>query len=598
MREAELATPRWREDPAQLIAMLASAMRAPPGEPERALARARAQADAELARLERRLSSIELAVVRALVDRAQQFTRLRERMRTWVTRVLGMLRAIALDVDRRLRRIDPTLPDGGVFFCTYDELLAALASGRAEIGAVVRLRHAEFARDAARPDPPPTFIGRPTILCSAARGRRAARRSRPRAAASSKGAPASSSPARVGLDAVRPGEVLISRTTDVGLSPLFLVAAAVVTELGGPLSHAAVVAREYGIPAVVSVARRHRRDPHRRSRSRRRRSRCRAQARRSRTLAPATARRPRATRVSRRWIVRAGDGATIARRAREDGRRRSGDRGPRLRRRPPRRTGRPDRRRRRARGPRRARPRRRRRGGDPRATGRPSSIADKPAGLATTQDRRGGRSLVGDLASALGLDPARVHPASRLDVGVSGVVVCCLDDAAIRAVEEARSHGAYTRVYVAIASARIDGAGVWDAPIGVVNRRGRAIHAAGGREARPATTRFFAIAPARGATLLRLEPITGRTHQLRVHAAHANAPLFGDRDHGGPRTVTDAKGRVVSLNRVALHALSVHLPGAGGVDFAARSPIPPALRALWNGLDGAEGAWDSVEARA
>ncbi len=225
-------------------------------------------------------------------------------------------------------------------------------------------------------------------------------------------------------------------------------------------------------------------------------------------------------------------------------------------------------------------------------------IADKPAGLATTQDRRGGRSLVGDLAKALGVELARVHPASRLDVGVSGVVVCCLDDAAIQAVEEARSRGAYARVYVAIASARIDGAGIWDAPIGVVNRRGRAIPAAGGRNARPATTRFFAIATARGASLLRLEPITGRTHQLRVHAAHANAPLFGDREHGGPRNVTDAKGRVVSLDRVALHALSVELPDAGGVAFAARSPIPPALRALWNGLDGAEGAWDSVEARA
>jgi rifampicin phosphotransferase len=39
----------------------------------------------------------------------------------------------------------------------------------------------------------------------------------------------------------------------VGLSPLFLVAAGVVTELGGPLSHAALVAREYGVPAVVNV---------------------------------------------------------------------------------------------------------------------------------------------------------------------------------------------------------------------------------------------------------------------------------------------------------------------------------------------------------
>ena len=43
-------------------------------------------------------------------------------------------------------------------------------------------------------------------------------------------------------------------TTDVGWTPLFLVAAGVVTELGGPLSHAAVVAREFGIPTVVNVA--------------------------------------------------------------------------------------------------------------------------------------------------------------------------------------------------------------------------------------------------------------------------------------------------------------------------------------------------------
>jgi pyruvate,water dikinase len=49
------------------------------------------------------------------------------------------------------------------------------------------------------------------------------------------------------------GEILVARTTDVGLSPLFLVAAGVVTELGGPLSHAALIAREYGVPAVVNV---------------------------------------------------------------------------------------------------------------------------------------------------------------------------------------------------------------------------------------------------------------------------------------------------------------------------------------------------------
>jgi len=253
VREAELATPRWREDPGAVIAMLVSSIRASDADPDRALARARALADREMAQLEMRLGPVSLYAVRALVERTQRFTRLRERMRTWVTRVLGMLRSIALDVDRRLRRIDPTLPEGAVFFCTYDELIQSLRSGRAEIGHVARLRRAEHLRDAQRPDPPPTFIGRPPpVQLPPVSGRRLV------------GLPASSGvvegrarvlpPGTSGLDAVCEGEVLVTRTTDVGLSPLFLVAAAVVTELGGPLSHAAIVAREYGVPAVVNVS--------------------------------------------------------------------------------------------------------------------------------------------------------------------------------------------------------------------------------------------------------------------------------------------------------------------------------------------------------
>lgn len=252
VREAEIATPRWREEPAQVIAMLESAMRAPQGEASRATARARALADREMAQLEMHLSGAELHLARVLTARAQHFTRLRERMRTWVTRVLGMLRRIALDVDRRLLRIDPTLPPGSVFFCTHEELTAALRSGRADVGSVVRLRLAEHARDAARPDPPATFIGRPPkAVLPPAKGERLIGLSA--SAGVAEGRARVLEPGAQGLDAVAPGEILVSRTTDVGLSPLFLVAAAVVTELGGPLSHAAVVAREYGIPAVVSV---------------------------------------------------------------------------------------------------------------------------------------------------------------------------------------------------------------------------------------------------------------------------------------------------------------------------------------------------------
>jgi pyruvate,water dikinase len=51
----------------------------------------------------------------------------------------------------------------------------------------------------------------------------------------------------------RAGEVLVAETTDAGWSPLFVDAAAIVVERGGPLSHAAIVARELGIPAVLDV---------------------------------------------------------------------------------------------------------------------------------------------------------------------------------------------------------------------------------------------------------------------------------------------------------------------------------------------------------
>jgi pyruvate,water dikinase len=267
VREAELSTPRWKEDPRPVLRLLRAALRTDSIHVEGTLARARAHAGAEMTALAPKLNVFEQTIIRHLVARAQRSARLRERMRAWVTRVLGMLRAAALDADRRLIRRDTDLdadaqalartdsPLGNVpsvFFLTLDEVVEALRASRADLAPLVRARRAELARDHARPDPPATFVGTPPPVVLPPSGGDVMR-----------GLPASAGVvegrARVlfreeEMDALQPGEVLVVHTTDVGWTPLFLVAAGVVTELGGPLSHAAVVAREFGVPTVVNVA--------------------------------------------------------------------------------------------------------------------------------------------------------------------------------------------------------------------------------------------------------------------------------------------------------------------------------------------------------
>lgn len=266
IREAEISTPRWKEDPRPVLAMIRATLRGDARDVERQLSRAKAAADVEMQRLFRRLNFAEQTAVRHLVARAQKAARLRERMRTWVTRVLGMIRDVALDADRRLLRLVPELAHDWatvkhrtssiatihtVFLLTVDEVVQALRASRTDLAPLVRARRAELARDQARPDPPRTFIGAPPSVQLPASGGSVLR-----------GTGASSGvvegTARVLLSASQtsellPGEILVVHTTDVGWTPLFCIAAGVVTELGGPLSHAAVVARELAVPSVVNV---------------------------------------------------------------------------------------------------------------------------------------------------------------------------------------------------------------------------------------------------------------------------------------------------------------------------------------------------------
>lgn len=232
----------------------------------------------------------------------------------------------------------------------------------------------------------------------------------------------------------------------------------------------------------------------------------------------------------------------------------------------------------------------------------------KPAGLSTVPDHAGARSLVTLASTALGTNVEHLRVTSRLDHDVSGVVVFALSDEAATRLREARSLGRYQRRYVALAyaggapSSKLEERGVWTAAIGrAANPRLRAAAAQDDeREAKDAATRFACVAriglgdaSSSGVTvgMLAVDPVTGRTHQIRVHAMNAGAPLVGDRDYGGPGRITLPSGRVIALARVALHAARVVVPGRTG-PLEGRAPIPEELLDVWTALGGEREAWD------
>lgn len=222
----------------------------------------------------------------------------------------------------------------------------------------------------------------------------------------------------------------------------------------------------------------------------------------------------------------------------------------------------------------------------------------KPAGIPTVPDHTGAsQSLVALAASRRGKTLGDLRVTSRLDREVSGVVVFALTPEAEERLKNAREKGCYTRRYVALAQdslpAEVDTSSpvcVWSAPIGRgKDPRHRAPH---GPDAKASVTHWRIIARAGGFVLLAIEPQTGRTHQIRVHASHAGAPLLGDRDYGGAARAVLSDGRVVTLSRIALHAARVTVPDAHGKPLVADAPVPSELLSAWTELGGAPEAWD------
>jgi 23S rRNA pseudouridine1911/1915/1917 synthase len=209
----------------------------------------------------------------------------------------------------------------------------------------------------------------------------------------------------------------------------------------------------------------------------------------------------------------------------------------------------------------------------------------KPAGLSLATRRAEPSAAVARLLAALpaaevqelGLAPETVWLVHRLDVGTSGLVLL------------ARSREAHVELAQAFVERRVDKRylallwghprpreGSWNAPLGPDRRDRRRMLVA--EDGSSAESQYRIVATAPHLSLVELHPLTGRTHQLRVHAAHAGHPIVGDDLYGGPRHrgVQDpALRQVLQPGRPLLHAWRLTLPASRGHgELRLEAPLP------------------------
>ncbi len=256
--ENELMVPRPYEDPAWLDAQLVETAKASV-DIDSLLSRRAAEFEAAWAAFESNYPR-QAKGLRKRIDAISARTQLRERIRSELTRTVGVMRAWFL------RAGELTGLGDAAFFLTYEEMLDVLA-GNDSVTEHIPARREVLEKYSALPPYPTLIRGRFDPFQWAADPNR-------RSDVFDAHAPveavsesdtiqgyAGSAGRMEGIvriihspeegDQLRPGEILAATTTNIGWTPIFPKAAAVITDVGAPLAHAAIVARELGIPAVV-----------------------------------------------------------------------------------------------------------------------------------------------------------------------------------------------------------------------------------------------------------------------------------------------------------------------------------------------------------
>jgi 23S rRNA pseudouridine1911/1915/1917 synthase len=186
------------------------------------------------------------------------------------------------------------------------------------------------------------------------------------------------------------------------------------------------------------------------------------------------------------------------------------------------------------------------------------------------------------------LRPGIVH---RLDKDTSGALVVARNDAAHASLARQFAGRQVRKTYIALVHGRLPrDCGTIVLPIARdLHRRTRMTTRR--REGRAARTGWRVLARLDGFTLVEVDLLTGRTHQIRVHFSAQGHPVVGDTVYGAPRAPRAGRVSLAPLGRNFLHAARIEFahPSTQQV-IAVRAPLPPALSDWLAGLAAVAGS--------
>jgi len=250
--EPEISLPRWAEAPEQVVVLVRGYVT---GKPVKAPAQEQSLAESAQQTIEKQIGPLRRSLFRQMLHRAKQQVRRRDNSRHFMAKVELCRRQLFMTLGHRWQEQGVLHAAEDIFFLTHDEIDLAMKGGKpaltesfAACVAARRLAH-EFWSSYSVPEVL-DFTGRPLP------------NSVPVVKNGLQGVPASggivTGPVRIirqpsEVVRIQPGDILVTLATDPGWTPVFPLVAGLILVYGGQLSHGAIVAREYGVPAVVNV---------------------------------------------------------------------------------------------------------------------------------------------------------------------------------------------------------------------------------------------------------------------------------------------------------------------------------------------------------